>query len=188
MKFEENELVSAALIGFDMIEGPYLKWKKEYTNEHLNINLDTFSTSFYLAFRGGNTGKKPKAILYDDFYIVAFPRGPKGLELCCLFMKPHGIEKNIRELNKIADKIITKMDSEETDDSIDNEESDEFEDISEIKRLINVLLKETDMATPELRRYFKLSNSQIWKIMNDLESSNKIKRSGKVGRSVYWTV
>ena len=30
MKFSENELFGAALIGFDMIDGPFLKWKKDY--------------------------------------------------------------------------------------------------------------------------------------------------------------
>jgi len=185
MKFEENEIVSAALVGFDMINGPFLKWKASISKGTPNINLEDFATNFYLAFRGGNAGKKPRAILYDDFYIVAFP---KGLELCCLFMKPQGIEKNIKELNKIADKIIIKMESEDEEDSTDLEEKPKYEDIDEIKRLINVLLKEMEMATPDLRKYFNLSNSQIWKIMNDLESAEQIKRTGKVGRTVYWGV
>jgi len=184
MKFIENEIVSAALVGFDMVNGPFLRWKASISKGALNINLEDFATNFYLAFRGGNAGKKPRAILYDDFYIVAFP---KGLELCCLFMKPQGIERNITELNKIAEKIIIKMESEDEEDSPDIVEKDKYEDIEEIKRLINVLLKETEMATPELRKYFKLSNSQIWKIMNDLESSDQIKRTGKVGRTIYWS-
>ena len=93
MNFDETELFGAALIGFDMIDGPFLKWKKEYKNSRNKVNLDDFAMNFYLAFRGGNAGKKPRAILYDKFYIVAFP---KDLELCCLFMKPQGIEKNKR--------------------------------------------------------------------------------------------
>jgi hypothetical protein len=92
MKFDENELFGAALIGFDMIDGPFLKWKKEFEKSKNLVNLDDFAMNFYLAFRGGNAGKKPRAILYDKFYIVAFP---KDLELCCLFMKPQGIENNI---------------------------------------------------------------------------------------------
>ena len=43
------------------------------------------------------------------------------------------------------------------------------------------------MSTPELRKYFKLSNSQIWKVMSELESSNKVKRAEKKGRSQLWT-
>ncbi|MFX1393547.1 MAG: hypothetical protein ACFFAH_08225, partial [Promethearchaeota archaeon] len=64
MKFSETELFGAALIGFDMIDGPFLKWKKEYEKKSKSIvNLDDFAMNFYLAFRGGNAGKKPRAIL-----------------------------------------------------------------------------------------------------------------------------
>ena len=182
MKFDENELFGAALIGFDMIDGPFLKWKKEFDNSKNLVNLDDFSMNFYLAFRGGNAGKKPRAILYDKFYIVAFP---KDLELCCLFLKPQGIENNIKQLNKIANKISSEMEigKEETLRSKDSDE----ETVDEIKRLIPNLLSGTKMSTPELRRYFKLSNSQIWKVMSDLENSKKIKRAEKKGRAQLWT-
>jgi hypothetical protein len=43
------------------------------------------------------------------------------------------------------------------------------------------------MSTPELRRYFKLTSSQIWKLMYDLEGTKKIKRISKKGRAVFWT-
>ena len=183
MKFNENELFGAALIGFDMIDGPFLKWKKEYENKSKNlVNLDDFAMNFYLAFRGGNVGKKPRAILYDKFYIVAFP---KDLELCCLFMKPQGIENNIAQLNKIANRIITEMETIE-DDEASPDDSDE-DTVEEIKRLILNMLSGTEMSTPELRRYFKFNNSQIWKLMSDLENTQKIKRTGKKGRTVFWT-
>ena len=183
MKFNENELFGAALIGFDMIDGPFLKWKKEFENPSKDlVNLDDFSMNFYLAFRGGNVGKKPRAILYDKFYIVAFP---KDLELCCLFMKPQGIEKNITQLNKIANRIINEMEIID-DEKEDSDDSDE-DTIEEIERLILNLLSGTEMSTPELRRYFKLSNSQIWKLMSNLENAQRIKRTEKKGRSVFWT-
>ena len=182
MNFDETELFGAALIGFDMIDGPFLKWKKEFKNSRNKVNIDDFAMNFYLAFRGGNAGKKPRAILYDKFYIVAFP---KDLELCCLFMKPQGIEKNITELNKIAGRIITEMEAVE-DENPHSEDSDE-DTIEEVKRLIVNLLNEKEMSTPELRKYLKLNNSQILKLMSDLESSIKIKRARKKGRAVYWT-
>ncbi len=182
MKFSENELIGAALIGFDMIDGPFLKWKKEFENSTNLVNLNDFAMNFYLAFRGGNAGKKPRAILYDKFYIVAFP---KDLELCCLFMKPQGIENNIKQLNKIATKITLEMETEE-EKTLPSESSDEGT-IEETKRLIPNLLSGTKMSTPELRRYFKLSNSQIWKIMSDLENSKKIQRAEKQGRAQLWT-
>ena len=43
------------------------------------------------------------------------------------------------------------------------------------------------MSTPELRRYFKLSNAEIWKIMTDLENAQRIQRTRKKGRAVFWT-
>ena len=183
MNFTENEIFGAALIGFDMIDGPFIKWKKEFDDVKKRVNLDDFAMNFYLAFRGGNESvKKPRAILYDKFYIVAFPR---DLELCCLFMKPKNlIDNNIKQLNKIASKIITEM-GMNVEENEKDEDSDE-NTIDEIKRLIPNLLNGTKMTTPELRRYFKLSNSQIWKIMSDLENSKKIKRAEKKGRSILW--
>ena len=184
MNFTENEIFGAALIGFDMIDGPFIKWKKEFDDIKNSVNLNDFAMNFYLAFRGGNESvKKPRAILYDKFYIVAFPR---DLELCCLFMRPKNlIDNNIKQLNKIASKIITEM-KINVEENEKDEDSDE-NPIDEIKRLIPNLLNGTKMTTPELRRYFKLSNSQIWKIMSDLENSKKIKRAEKKGRAILWT-
>ena len=183
MNFIEKEIFGAALIGFDMIDGPFLKWKKEYEDGDSQVNLNEFAMNFYLAFRGGNASvRKPRAILYDNFYIVAFP---KDLELCCLFMRPKNLDNNIKQLDKIASRIVTEMEvNEEINNVNDNSDEDEIE---EIKRLIPNLLNGTKMSTPELRRYFKLSNSQIWKVMSDLENSQMIKRAGKKGRSVFWT-
>ncbi len=183
MNFNENELFGAALIGFDMIDGPFLKWKKEYGRSTNLMKLDDFAMNFYLAFRGGNAGKKPRAILYDKFYIVAFPN---DLELCCLFMKPQGIDNSIKQLNKIATRIIHEMDITEVENDVPVESNENT--IEEMKRLIVNLLSGVEMSTPELRKYFKLSNSQIWKVMADLESSRKVKRARKQGRTVLWTV
>jgi len=165
-----------------MIDGPFLKWKKEYGAPTNLMNLEDFAMNFYLAFRGGNAGKKPRAILYDNFYIVAFP---KDLELCCLFMKPRDVNNNINQLNKIATRIVHEMDLLEDENDAPVESSEDT--IEEIKRLIVNLLNGTEMSTPELRRYFQLSNSQIWKVMSNLESSKKIKRTRKQGRTILWT-
>ncbi len=181
MNFDKNELFGAALIGFDLIDGPFLKWKKEFNSSDNISNLDDFAMNFYLSFRGGNSGKKPRAILYDNFYIVAFPQ---DLELCCLFMKPKGIENNIKQLNKVASRIMVEMEDDGKEDEIENNGED---DVEEIKRLIVNLLNGTEMTTPELRKYFKLSNSQIWKVMSDLENNQKIKRTDKKGRAILWT-
>ena len=100
-------------------------------------------------------------------------------------MRPKNLDNNIKQLDKIASRIVTEMEvNEEINNVNDNSDEDEIE---EIKRLIPNLLNGTKMSTPELRRYFKLSNSQIWKVMSDLENSQMIKRAGKKGRSVFWT-
>ncbi|MFX1569335.1 MAG: hypothetical protein ACFFCV_13315 [Promethearchaeota archaeon] len=184
MKFVESEMFGAALIGFDMIDGPFLKWKKEFSKVDKGVNLNDFAMNFYLSFRGGNDAvKKPRAILYDDFYIVAFPR---DLELCCLFMKPQNVDNNIKQLNKIATRIITEMEDNVEDEEEPDVDSDE-NTIEEIMRLIPNLLNGTQMTTPELRRYFQLSNSQVWKVMSELENSKKVERAAKKGRSILWT-
>jgi hypothetical protein len=157
LNFNEKELFGAALIGFDLIDGPFIKWKKEYGPPSNLMKLDDFAMNFYLAFRGGNVGKKPRAILYDKFYIVAFP---KDLELCCLFMKPQGIDRNINQLNKIASRITSEMDLLENENDAPNNSDEDA--IEEMKRIIVNLLSGIEMSTPELRKYFKLSNSQIW--------------------------
>ena len=72
---------------------------------------------------------------------------------------------------------MVEMESGEGEDQLDAAE----EELEEIKRLIENLLSGTEMSTPELRRYFQLSNSQVWKIMSDLETSKKIQRTDKKG-------
>jgi hypothetical protein len=183
MNFSEKEIFGAALIGFDMIDGPFLKWKKEFKNSNDKVSLDDFAMNFYLAFRGGNAGKKPRAILYDNFYIVAFPR---DLELCCLFMKPQGVEENIGQLKKIATRLVGEMENE--DNQTEKSKDSNQDAVEEIKRLIVNILSGRNMSTPELRKYFKLSNSQIWKVVNELENDRKIRRTDKKeGRTVFWT-
>ncbi len=100
-------------------------------------------------------------------------------------MKPQGIDRNINQLNKIASRIAHEMDLLEDVNDTPVESSEDT--VEEIKRLIVNLLNGTEMSTPELRRDFQLSNSQIWKVMSGLESSKKIKRARKQGRNILWT-
>jgi len=100
-------------------------------------------------------------------------------------MKPQGIDRNIKQLNKIANRIVHEMDVDEEENDIpivSNENT-----IEEMKRIIVNLLSGIEMSTPELRKYFKLSNSQIWKVMSGLESSQMVKRARKEGRTILWT-
>jgi hypothetical protein len=67
MNFEENEIIASAMIGFDMIEGPELKWTQTFVEGQIDIDFESFMMNFYLSFRGGNDGLKPLAILYREF-------------------------------------------------------------------------------------------------------------------------
>ena len=100
-------------------------------------------------------------------------------------MKPQGIDRNIKQLNKIATRIIHEMDVGEEENDVPTVSSENT--IEEMKRIIVNLLSGVEMSTPELRKYFKLSNSQIWKVMADLENTQKVKRARKEGRTVLWT-
>jgi hypothetical protein len=182
-------MFGAALIGFDMIDGPFLKWEKQFDKNADFIDIDDFALNFYLSFRAGNTEKTPRAIVYDNFSIFAYPR---DLELCCLFMKPKGMKTNIDKLNKIASRIIVDMEDDEEEQSQEEHNADRLQESNEnseeeIKRLIVNLLNDTEMSTPELRRYFKLNNSEIWQLMYDLEDDGRIQRTKKKGRAQLWT-
>jgi predicted HTH transcriptional regulator len=100
-------------------------------------------------------------------------------------MKPQGIDRNIQQLNKVARRIIHEM-GENKDDKDSPTVSSE-DTVEEMKRIIVNLLSGVEMSTPELRKYFKLSNSQIWKVMADLENSRMVKRARKQGRTILWT-
>jgi len=180
MNFEENEIISAAMLGFDMIEGPVLKWTRTFVANEINIDFENFLMNFYLSFRGGNDGLKPRAILYDDFYIVAFPR---GLELVCLFMNPRGVGQKLDYLGNIAEALVTQMDEQENP----QEEKSSNENFDEVKRIIVNMLQGQQLSTPEIRRYFKMSISEVWKVMSELEESEKIARTQKMGRTQLWT-
>ncbi|UYP48675.1 hypothetical protein NEF87_004960 [Candidatus Lokiarchaeum ossiferum] len=182
MKFDESEIIAAAMIGFDMIEGPGIKWFRQFEDCEFNIDMESFLMNFYLSFRGGDEGLQPLAILYNNFYIVAFSR---GLELCCLFMRPENLNTKLERLGQIANELVQQMDN--TEEEQDTETEVEGTDYEEIKRIVINLLNGQEISTPELRRYFKLSNSEIWRVMSQLEEANAVIRTQKVGRTQFWT-
>ncbi len=183
MNFDESEIISAAMLGFDMIEGPILKNVVTFVENEINIDYENFLMNFYLSFRGGNSGLKPTAILYDDFYVVAFPR---GLELCALFMKPRNINMKLKRLHEIAEEIVYQMDEKE--EMLKQTESPSTsQDYDEVKRIIMTMLGGESLTTPEIRRYFKMTNSEVWKVMSELEENQQIARTEKIGRAWAWT-
>jgi hypothetical protein len=186
MKFDEKEMLAAALIGFDMIEGPMVKWVQFLQTNAIQLDMNEFLMNFYLSFRGGNEGLQPLAIMYQDFYLVAFPR---GLELCCLFLRNDNADfPKLNRLSQIAAEIIKHVDNIESEKDAGAQTSGmDQTDYEEIKRIVVNLLHGQEMSTPELRRYFKLSNSEIWQLMGQLESNNAVVRTQKIGRTQFWT-
>lgn len=186
MNFTENEIIGAALIGFDMIEGPNIRWYRQFQDAEFEIDMENFLMNFYLSFRGGDESLQPLAILYQDFYVVAFPR---GLELCCLFLKPGDLSNKIWRLNQIATELILQMDKMEDQQPSNPAPAVDANimDYDEIKRIVVSLLNDQEISTPELKRYFKLSNSEIWRVMSQLEEANAVLRTEKRGRAQFWT-
>lgn len=73
MKFTESELFGAALIGFDMIDGPFLKWKKEYENASDFVNLDDFAMNFLSCVSWWQRRKKTKGNFVRQFLHSCVP-------------------------------------------------------------------------------------------------------------------
>ncbi len=185
-----NDDVSSVLnIGFDMIAGPMVRWKKELdAKTGLNLDYDQFALATYLAFKGGNGGSPtPQAIVYDSFSVVGFP---KGMDLVCLFLKTTKSLEDIARLKTFAESISAQMENDEGTDGEAAIASDGAEDdnVKEIKRIICNMLRKNTLPTPEIRSHFKLASSEIWTIMSALEHDGLVKRAGKDGRSVVWTL
>ncbi len=81
MNFDEKEIIAAGMIGFDMIQGPEIKWYQEF-KQGLSIDMESFLMNFYLSFRGGDDELQPisSSIIspeeysstYHDFVTQAF--------------------------------------------------------------------------------------------------------------------
>ncbi|MHA1794307.1 MAG: hypothetical protein ACTSVI_16840 [Promethearchaeota archaeon] len=185
MNNKDGNIASVMNISFDMIMGPVLSWKKDFSPDPaLNLDYEQFAMSTYLAFKGGNSNNmlQPKAIVYDSFSVVGFTRGH---DLLCLFLKNHEMLSDIARLRNFAEEIASQV---ENDDNTSKVESAADDDEDEIKRIIKNVLNDTEMTTPELRRCFKLSSSGIWKIMSELENNGVVKRAGKKGKAISWTL
>ncbi|HME54550.1 MAG TPA: hypothetical protein VKM55_20225 [Candidatus Lokiarchaeia archaeon] len=184
-----DDVSSVMSIGFDMIAGPILRWKKDVdTINHVELDYDHFALATYLAFKGGNAGGPvPKAIVYDAFSVVGFE---KGMDLVCLFLKNTKALEDISRLKEIATSFSAQMDKEDGADDQEPSTVNTAEDdgVKEIKRIICNMLRQNTLPTPEIRSHFKLTSSEAWAIMSALEHDGLVKRSGKDGRSVLWTL
>lgn len=184
-----EDVSSVMSIGFDMIAGPMVRWKKDVdTTNHVELDYDHFALATYLAFKGGNAGgPMPQAIVYDSFSVAGFT---KGMDLICLFLKNTKALENIPRLKEIASSFSAQMDKEDVIDEQElvTEKVSEDDGVKDIKRIICNMLRQNSLPTPEIRSHFKLTSSEAWAIMSTLEHDGLVKRAGKDGRSVLWTL
>ncbi|MBD3188913.1 hypothetical protein GF325_18950 [Candidatus Bathyarchaeota archaeon] len=181
-----SENVSSIVnIGFDMIMGPTMRWKRDINPSPVSLDYDQFAMATYLAFKGGNEGgPRPQAIVYDGFSVVGLTR---GMDLICLFLKNTKALSHMASLKAMAENVAIEMDDNCHDEATTAGDDDGI-DHEEIKRIVLNMLRGKEHATPELRKCFELTNSGIWKIMSDLENDGLVKRAGKDGRAILWTL
>lgn len=185
-----RDVSSIMNIGFDMIMGPCMRWKRDLDPSGTpDLDMDQFAMATYLAFKGGNDGgPRPAAIVYDGFSIVGIPN---GMDLTCLFVKHNRALADIPRLRTFAEGMRAQVESaeDETRASTGDDDGDGDDgNADEIKRIISNMLRKNEMTTPDIRRHFELSNSGIWAIMSDLETKGTVKRAGTAGRAIVWTL
>ena len=160
-----------ALIGFDITEGPVLRWKKDFNNIN-KINIEQLYTNFYVMFKGG--GKfKPKAVIFDDFQIVAFSN---QMDLLCVFLNNKINMENLSKIKEIANKVSIQF---------TNTNIKELNDIEE--KILNLLRKHSKLTIKQIEEHISLSYHDVWKTLITLEMDGKAIRN-KENREHLWTI
>ncbi|MHA1271343.1 MAG: DUF977 family protein [Candidatus Helarchaeota archaeon] len=173
MDFKIN-INSIALIGFDIQEGPVLKWKKFY-NKVNEINIDQLYTNFYIMFKGGNK-YKPKSIIFDNFQIIAFQN---QMDLLLVFLDNKLNEEQLKRVKEFADKESSKY----------KNNSSKLETESDIikEKLIEILKEQERVSIKQLRKHFPLSYWTIRRYLTDMEEDGLITRD-KAQKEHYWSI
>lgn len=165
MVVKEENIQSIAVIGFDNVAGPILKWKKEFINS--NFQVEQFLTSFYLMFNNGSQFM-PKAIQFETFSVVTIF---KDMDLICFFLK----DQNLLDYNKVAQlekQYVPKMKKQVKEKSI--------------KSKMVELLKNQQMTVKEIRKHFRFNTNTVRKYLRALEEEGKAKRKGSQGKAIIW--
>ncbi len=160
-----NNLHSVALIGFDTLSGPVLKFSKQYSTDNLDVNLEANLTSFYLMFNGGGQFR-PREIGFDNFKVVTFM---KELDLYCFFLKNAGSNDYI-EYEKLADDIFPKQETKKE---------------KTIKDKMIELLEDQKLTVKDIKKYFNFSVSTVRKYLKRLEEEGKIAQVDETDNKAY---
>jgi len=160
-----NNLHSVALIGFDTLSGPVLRFSKNFSNDKLNLNLDANLTSFYLMFNGGGQFR-PREIGFEDFKVVTFM---KELDLYCFFLKNAG-SGSYGEYEKLAETIFPKQETKKE---------------QTIKEKMIGLLNDQGLTVKDIKKHFKFSVSTVRKYLKRLEDEGKIAHVDETENKAY---
>jgi predicted HTH transcriptional regulator len=171
MEITTNKIKSIAMIGFDTLKGPVIEWKKQLTAD-FSVDIDQFCTPFYLMFQSGN-GIKPRAIFFEDFYVVAFS---EEMNLLLLFLDGGNAQQNYNELLKFAKRYYPESYAQKPKEK------------SVKDNLFEMLKEQQKMTISELGKYFKFNKTTIRRYLLELVLSGKIKRDGKKGRETLWSI
>lgn len=165
MEITEENIQSIAVIGFDNVTGPILKWKKEFPDS--NVQVEQFLTSFYIMFNNGSSFR-PMAMQFDNFSVITIF---KEMDLICFFLKNKNLidSTNLDEMEK---KYIPKLEKQAQEKSMKDELSE--------------LLQARQMTVKEIRKHFKFSPNTIRKLLKALEEEGKATRIGLDGKAVIW--
>jgi hypothetical protein len=96
-----NELLAVFKIHFDVSRGPVVEWEKQRENG-TSLNFKDFAVNFYCNFMSGGA-QKPIALLFEDFDVLAFP---KGLDLLTMFLKKSIKIENYDQFSLLAKKLM----------------------------------------------------------------------------------
>ena len=169
MELTADHVKSIAMIGFDTLKGPIVEWNKKLSQD-FELDINQFCTPFYLMFQSGN-GIKPRAIFFDNFYVVAYP---KEMNLLLLFLDGGKAQQNYEALLQFAQRHYPKTTAKKQ----------KTETVKE--KMVDVLQNEQKLTISELRKYFKYNRKTIRRYLLDLVLSGKVKRDGKKGRETIW--
>ena len=168
MDLTTDQVKTIAMIGFDTLKGPVIEWEKNLAKD-FEVDVNQFCTPFYLMFQSGN-GIKPRAIFFENFFVVAFSQ---EMNLLLLFLD-NGAQQNYEALLKFAQRHYPKA-------SAPKAKTESVKD-----KMLDVLRAEQKMTISELKKYFKYNRTTIRRYLLDLVLSGKVKRDGKKGRETIW--
>lgn len=169
MELTTDQVKSIAMIGFDTLKGPVVEWNKKISQD-FSLDIAQFCTPFYLMFQSGN-GIKPRAIVFEDFSVVAFT---KEMNLLLLFLNAD-VQQDYEVLFQFAKSHFPK------------DHVKKPKEITVKDQMLDILREQQKMTISDLKQSFKYDRKTVRRYLYDLMLSGKVKRDGKRGRETIWS-